>query len=300
MDENQLSEKKIRRENQPKKVGWLLAFVATLIVGSVIGTVIAEIVMLFPAFQEGGSLSCVTEFMQTMIPFFAMFWCTVLFIRVFCKTSFRSFVLGTGHVKQKKECRKLMGLYVLGMALSILPVLKNISLTTESTRTVLITCAAALIFTWFQTTTEELWFRGLTARFAYGDNIQRPLNVGSVMLVLVSSLLFMAAHIANPEVLSSSGTDVVFAVLTYLVPGIGLMVMDLHYGSLEPGIGIHWLNNLLSFAVITAEVSAGSTCSLFVDHTSANKGLFSLLEVIITYLPIFIYLIIRSRKRKAE
>lgn len=300
MDSNQISEKKIRRENQPRKAGWILAFVVTLFVGSVIGTIISDIVMMYPAFQEGGSLSCVTEFMKTMIPFFVMFWCTVFFIRAFCKTSFRSFVLGTGHVKQTKECRKLMGLYVLGMAISVLPTINNITLTTESARTVLITCAAALVFTWFQTTTEELWFRGLTARFAYGDNIKRPLNAGSVLLVLVSSLLFMAGHIANPEVLSSSGKDVIFSVLAYLIPGIGLMVMDLHYGSLEPGIGIHWLNNLLSFAVITAEVSAGSTHSLFVDHTSANKGLFAFLGVIITYLPIFIYLIIRSRKRTAE
>lgn len=291
--------KKVIPENGCSRIRWVITFILSFIIGSLIGGVMAKIITEEVAvFKAGGSLAFLAEYMNAMITFFFCFLVTIFFIKKIAKTSFRSFVLGTARVKHTREVWEIIGLYVVGVAIGTIPTIGNVTVTTAPVSHILITIVAALIFTWFQTTTEEMWFRGIFARFAYGDDIKKPFCAGTFFLVLFSSVTFMAMHIANPEVQTSSGTDVIFSILTYLIPGIMLMVSDLYLGTLEAGIGIHWINNFLGFTVLGAEVSAGASPTIFIDHTTVNKGFWALIGTVIAYAPVLIYIIVKSRKNR--
>ena len=297
-EEKSIKKVKVIPENGCSRFRWILTLVLSLTVGNLVGGLAGSLLMEFPVFKAGGSLACVAEFAESMMVFFLSFWMTVLFIKWIARTSFRSFVLGTVRIRHTGETWKIIGLYVIGLVISTLLTIKNIRLNTVTPpRTIILTVVISLIFTWFQTTTEEMWFRGIFARFAYGDNIKKGFCAGTFFLVLVSSGLFMAMHLANPEVLSSKGSDVVFAVLSYIIPGIMWMVVDLYMGTLEAGMGLHWINNLIGFTLISSEVSAVGSNSIFVDYTSANKGMWGFIATLVANIPVLIYVIIKSRKK---
>lgn len=117
---------------------------------------------------------------------------------------------------------------------------------------------AVLIFTSIQTTAEELLCRG------YLLQMMALLTRNRVALVVISGVLFMLPHLANPEVASGFWTMVLY----YFVVGGFLTLVTLRSNGLEVAIGMHAATNLFAGLIVNYENSALKTepiffCSVF-------------------------------------
>lgn len=111
----------------------------------------------------------------------------------------------------------------------------------------------ALVVTPLQAAAEELLFRGYLMQ-GLGLWSRRAL-----FPVLGSSLLFMAAHLTNPEV----GEDMYLIPLLYLLMGLFLAFITVKSNSLELAIGAHAANNLFAVLIMNYAGSALPAPSLF-------------------------------------
>ena len=230
--------------------------------------------------------------MLTCVPFF---WCLVFAIKVVGKTSLKNFVLGAGGKVNKKECLTILGLYVAGFFLSYLPVLGNIRLRSVNIGEFGFLVLFMLLVTWMQTSWEELIFRGLVIRWACKNDVR--FTKKALIAAVVSSAAFALMHAGNPEVTSQSGIRIVIGVLNYTIPGLMLYLANLYFGSLLPGMLMHWINNFLLFTLIASEVTAMPVPTLLVDTTPYNAEWVLASELLI-YLPIVVYMILDARKRR--
>ena len=111
----------------------------------------------------------------------------------------------------------------------------------------------ALVVTPLQAAAEELLFRGYLMQ-GLGLWSRRAL-----FPVLGSSLLFMAAHLTNPEV----GEDMYLIPLLYLLMGLFLAFITVKSNSLELAIGAHAANNLFAVLIMNYAGSALPAPSIF-------------------------------------
>lgn len=77
--------------------------------------------------------------------------------------------------------------------------------------------------------------------------------------VLGSSLLFMAAHLTNPEMIE----NMYLIPVLYLVMGLFLAIITVKSNSLELAIGVHAANNLFAVLIMNYANSALPAPSLF-------------------------------------
>ncbi|EIJ36399.1 CPBP family intramembrane glutamic endopeptidase [Thiothrix nivea] len=111
----------------------------------------------------------------------------------------------------------------------------------------------ALVVTPLQAAAEELLFRGYLMQ---GMGL---LTRSKAVPVLGSSLLFMAAHLTNPEMVE----DVYLVPVLYFLLALFLAVITIKSNSLELAIGVHAANNLFAVLVMNYENSALPAPSIF-------------------------------------
>lgn len=104
----------------------------------------------------------------------------------------------------------------------------------------------ALIVTFIQTTTEELFFRGYVLQ-----GLSQKFK-GPVVLSVVSGIIFTLPHLANPEVAKS----LLFVPPLYFIMGFLLAIITLKSNSLELAIGAHAANNFFGVFMINFKESA--------------------------------------------
>jgi len=114
--------------------------------------------------------------------------------------------------------------------------------------------ALVLVLTPVQAATEELVFR------AYAMQGLARLTRRPVVLAVVSSLIFTAPHMLNPEV-HQYGAFLMAA--NYFAIGMLLATATLRDGRLELAVGVHAVNNVLLALVANYEGSALTTESIF-------------------------------------
>ncbi|MFV7236677.1 MULTISPECIES: CPBP family intramembrane glutamic endopeptidase [Flavobacterium] len=136
-----------------------------------------------------------------------------------------------------------------------------------------------------QTSTEEYIFRGyLMQGFAnLAKNKWFPL--------IMTSIIFGAMHISNPEV--SKIGNVIF--VYYIGTGLLLGIITLMDEGMELALGFHAANNLVSALLITSDWSAFQTHSIFKDVSEPSAGLDVILPVIIIY-PILLFIFSKKYK----
>jgi len=304
MEEESKKTKKEIKENEASMLRWLATVVVGFAIGSFVFGTVLNIILYFvdkmPVFQEGGSWYEFSNLIKLELNAACLFWGTVIAIKVVAKTSIKSFILGSGRTSKvniRKEVLPFAGLYLLGLIIITVPYIKNISLNNLTVAQIVFVIIFCLLFTWMQTSWEELVFRGVALRITCKNDI--GFNKKSIIGCVISSLLFMAMHIANPEVTRLSGVDMVFAVLSYLVPGVLLYVYDVLCGNLVPGIIIHFVNNAFSFVLVSEAVSVGGTTSIWIDYSN-RPGFISFLVVLLANVPVIIYLIWDKFYRKEK
>lgn len=115
----------------------------------------------------------------------------------------------------------------------------------------------ALVVTPLQAAAEELLFRGYLMQ---GMGL---LTRSKAVPVLGSSLLFMAAHLTNPEMVE----DVYLVPVLYFLLALFLAVITIKSNSLELAIGVHAANNLFAVLVMNYENSALPAPSIFTANS---------------------------------
>jgi membrane protease YdiL (CAAX protease family) len=130
-----------------------------------------------------------------------------------------------------------------------------------------------------QTSAEEYVFRGyLMQGFAnLAKNRWFPL--------LMTSIIFGAMHLSNPEVLKMGNIVFVY----YIGTGLFLGIITLMDEGMELALGFHAANNLIGALLVTSDWSAFQTHSIFKDISEPKAGLDVIFPVIVIY-PVLLYI----------
>jgi membrane protease YdiL (CAAX protease family) len=134
-----------------------------------------------------------------------------------------------------------------------------------------------------QTSTEEYIFRGYLMQ-GFGN-----LTKNKWFPLIMTSVIFGAMHISNPEVSKMGNIIMVYYIGTGLLLGI-ITLMD---EGMELALGFHAANNLVSALLITSDWSAFQTHSIFKDISQPSAGLDVILPVVVIY-PILLFIFSRK------
>lgn len=151
-----------------------------------------------------------------------------------------------------------------------------------------------LIMTPLQTTAEELVFRGYVIQ-AFGLKIKSGL-----ILSLISGFIFTLPHLANPEVYASNEQGVlstICMILNYFLIGALLALVTIRTNSLEVAMGVHAVNNLICFLLVSFPDTALPTNTVFFT-TKFNPASSLISTAIIS--AIFYFIIILFVKEKSD
>ncbi|MFT8320757.1 MAG: type II CAAX endopeptidase family protein [Bacillus sp. (in: firmicutes)] len=144
-----------------------------------------------------------------------------------------------------------------------------------------------LLFVPIQTTSEELFFRGMLLQWI-GKALKQP-----IILSLIIGLIFGCMHFTNPEMDKSF----VLVGLDYIVTGFALTYISVKTGSLEISIGAHAANNMFLFWFLATDDSvAGNIPSLF-KTVNESPGLSLVWSILI--FAVF-YLLSRKKVKKEQ
>jgi len=146
---------------------------------------------------------------------------------------------------------------------------------------ILFVIAVALIP--LQTSTEEYVFRSYLMQ-GFGN-----LTQNKWFPLLMTSIIFGAMHLFNPEV--SKIGNIIF--VYYIGTGLFLGIITLMDEGLELALGFHAANNLVGALLVTSDWTAFQTHSIFKDISEPEAGLDIILPVVLVYS---ILLFIFSRK----
>lgn len=151
----------------------------------------------------------------------------------------------------------------------------------------IILCVIAILLVPLQTSFEEYLFRGYLMQ---GLGV---LTKRRWVPLLVTSLVFGALHIANPEVEKLGNIIMVY----YIGTGLFLGIMTLMDEGMELSLGFHAANNLFTALLVTADWTAFQTHSILKDMSEPTEAGFTDI-----FMPVFvmfpILLFIFSKKYK--
>lgn len=124
----------------------------------------------------------------------------------------------------------------------------------NSLREVLPALGLVLLLTPWQVLSEEVLFRGFLLQRIAGAKGRR------VLAVVVSSALFAAMHLANPE---AAAGGLLFALVSYGSVGLLLSFLTVREQGLELSVGVHTMNNVFSLVLVSSTVTALPMPSLY-------------------------------------
>lgn len=131
----------------------------------------------------------------------------------------------------------------------------------------------AVLFIPFQTSLEELLFRGYLLQ-GLGQLFRSPW-----MPLLITSVGFGLLHGANPEVEKLGSIVMIYYIGTGFLFGITTLMDD----GTELAIGMHAANNIVAATLVTSEWMVFQTEALFKDRSEPNVGFETLFPVFIVY-----------------
>ncbi|MEN9909818.1 MAG: hypothetical protein RLZZ540_2967 [Bacteroidota bacterium] len=134
-----------------------------------------------------------------------------------------------------------------------------------------------------QTSTEEYVFRSYLMQ-GFG-NLAR----NKWFPLLMTSLIFGAMHLFNPEV--SKMGNIIF--VYYIGTGLFLGIITLMDEGLELALGFHAANNLIGALLITSDWSAFQTHSIFKDLSEPQAGFDIIMPVVLVY-PVLLFIFSRK------
>lgn len=143
----------------------------------------------------------------------------------------------------------------------------------------LILAVIAVVMIPLQTSFEEYLFRGYLMQ---GIGV---LAKNKWLPLIITSVIFGALHMANPEVDKLGNVIMIY----YIGTGFFLGIMTLMDEGMELALGFHAGNNLITALLVTADWTVFKTNSIFKDISEPSAGFDIIAPVIIIY-PIFLLL----------
>ncbi|MBQ6574584.1 MAG: CPBP family intramembrane metalloprotease [Lachnospiraceae bacterium] len=284
-------------ENEAPLRRWIGAAVFSVVVGAMLGLILNMIIRFIPFWDDGMFLEPWSDFFEMIAAFSGLFLSSVWGIRLFCNTSLRAFLFGRGRRPDVSGALIAGALMFAGMIAASIPSFGNFSVSNKDFKIIAVNLVLCLMFVWIQTTTEEILFRGFFLRPPYRNDM--PALPRGLLFAVISSLVFMAAHLSNPEVTSLSfGADIIFAAASYFVGAFCLYICNLLIGGMEAGLVFHFINNFYCFFLVRNKITTLETPTIFVDNSEAAIGITSFVTELVMYLPPLIYLAWRRRSRK--
>tara|TARA_B100000795_G_scaffold141196_1_gene105724 strand:+ start:780 stop:1733 length:954 start_codon:yes stop_codon:yes gene_type:complete len=131
----------------------------------------------------------------------------------------------------------------------------------------------SLLFLPFQTSTEELLFRGY---FMQGLGL---LAKNRWFPLITTSVIFGLLHMANPEIDKIGNLALVFYIGTGLFFGITTLMDQ----GTELALGLHASNNIVAAFLVTTDWTVFRTDALFIDKTEPSVSLLMFLPVFLLY-----------------
>lgn len=126
----------------------------------------------------------------------------------------------------------------------------------------------------FQTLYEEIVIRG------YCQQGVALLTRNKWVIIVVSSLLFGGLHFMNMPVVENGS----WVVIIYVLTGLGLALCVVLDDGLEMAWGIHFINNVLSGAIIDFPNSDIRMPALFTSSEPSEMGVLSLISIVVFYV----------------
>ena len=284
-------EKKYIAPNEASLGRWICAMLLSIFIAMVIYFPVG---ILFRN-QTGSFQGIAIAQILNLVTFMCLFVGLVIAIKLVCNTSLKDFVLGVGGKINKKECLVVLGLSLASYFLSVLMNLGHIHMRGIPFGTFAATFLISLALIWAQTTCEELIFRGMFLRWISKNDI--GFNRKSILVAVITSVLFALSHAVNPEVTSLSGMEQIAMVCIYSISGMVYFLMDLYFGNLMPSIIMHFVNNFMLSVLVNGEVSALGIPSLMVD-TADQSAYVRLICHLLTKMPFVVYVLWDIRKKK--
>ena len=187
-----------------------------------------------------------------------------------------------------------LGVAVLGAIHLVLfvisiPFEEDLTFKQPALTTILALIAVSMPVLLLQTTTEEAVARGYLFQLLGSARLAAPI------VLALSSLIFAAAHLGNPEMESA---PIVFA--GYFTIGLVFAYIAWREGGLELAAGAHFINNLFATVILRTEDSVFQTPALFVtapfsDYSMAMT-LFSILSAPILLILAYLYLVSKPQQ----
>ncbi|MGL6298451.1 MAG: lysostaphin resistance A-like protein, partial [Methanobacteriaceae archaeon] len=180
--------------------------------------------------------------------------------------------------------RFLKGILIWGIFLIIMQIIKYIMYPTayvinnEINIPLLIFLLVVALFV--QVSLEELFFRGYLNQLI-SLKVNKP-----IIVIIISSLIF-----ALPHVLNASGLEniIMYLIATFFI-GMILSVVVLYDNGLEMAIGIHFINNFISFCLPITNNNVGNANSLFIAMPDPiSMQILALLGMVVFSAIMFIY-----------
>ena len=132
------------------------------------------------------------------------------------------------------------------------------------------------VFTLFQTAFEEAVFRLVPLLIYKKCRAWFKTNDFTLkwMIVVIPAAVFSLLHINNREVISNPKGHLIL--LIYFVAGCYYMYITLKHNSIFPSWGMHYINNIFTFAVVSSASSSSPFNSLYICTIKEDNILFML------------------------
>lgn len=132
-------------------------------------------------------------------------------------------------------------------------------------------CVISFLMIPFQTTIEELLFRGYLLQ-----GLKRKLG-SNIHAVILSGIFFGLIHFGNPEI-ELIGYHIL---IYYVLIGVFLGCLTLFDNGMELSIGFHAANNIFAALIVSSDWQVFQTDALFIDYAAPE---FTLSMFVVTFL----------------
>lgn len=286
MDKSKSIQSEQWEPNEAPTKSWIKFFVIGYLVSEIAAGVVGAI--LKACLPLAGAWAWMPELVSTFGGFAASFAVLGIILKRICKTSMHDLVFGRHGSFDVRTALIVLACWLMGFVASmfVFPDTDEPRLNDIGVAPILVNILIALALVWMQTTWEEVMFRGVMLRATCGDKI-RPTK-SCIIGGVVVSLLFMGAHLLNPEVTSQESMLLTVAMSsTYFISAFLWYMLDVAFGSCLPGCVIHAINNITACVLISSPNSRLRSATIFLSDQSLT-GVNSLINELITYVPLII------------
>lgn len=245
-----------RKSGSFSAAGGIISLLAALIAWLLIGPLAAG--ALLHAFPDGGNAAA---YIALNIPYMLMMLSFALAFRLL-GTGIPEAIAGKSRGFRAGYAAECAAIYLLAMIIISLLSLDTIAWNPVPVRNKLLFLLLVLLITPIQTTAEEILFRALPMRIAYGWKLPRT-ALESIPPVILTGLLFTFPHLLNPEV--EAAGNALLPLLYYFLWGAAAAFLAIATDGFEAPVAMHAANNIYIAAAVNYTSSPLPTASFFID-----------------------------------